>query len=444
MRYLFFLLSILYSFIFYVFYTFSQKKDIFWNPLEIPQNIVNLSLRESIIFSTSDTIILQSLFWNLIFEIIIFFIISLFLFFYFSSWMTDEVVWKKEESTLSKIFTFKNLVIFLRKFSYYIGFILFYLSLYLISLSFEFLNFSLFILLLNILIFAFYFFSQFSEISRNFLRINSVIFSLFYGVNYFFIIFSDNNYFNYIDLLNGFLILCIFPILLYYEKNLLKKQNFDHSLLVHFSLYIFSFILFYFYYYLFHQNLLFWMSIISTLLWIIWFEYLPKIKLFERDKITLRYIGIIFTYIGIILWIIYQFFWFSFILFCSLLLQVGYNFFIHKKYTNYISLVLWIFVSLYLAFYAIIYFELIDYKSVYFLFFCLLLSFIGVIFSYIFSISRLIDNYIIHIFCHIINIFGVILFFIFNNFEILYIWILLLLESVYFFLSYYKLNPNKK
>lgn len=162
--------------------------------------------------------------------------------------------------------SFQNIVFFLRKFSYYIGFVLFYLSLYLISLSFEFLNFSVFILLLNIIIFIFYFFSHFSEISRNFLRINSVIFSLFYGVNYFFIILSDNNYFNYIDLLNGFLILCIFPILLYYEKNLLKKQNFDHSLLVHFSLYIFSFILFYFYYYLFHQNLLFWMSVISTLL----------------------------------------------------------------------------------------------------------------------------------------------------------------------------------
>lgn len=444
MRYLFFLLSILYSFIFYVFYTFSHKKDIFWNSLEIPQNIVNLSLRDSIIFSTSDTIILQSLFGNLLFEIILFVIISLFLFFYFSSGWNSEETDKKEKTFIGNMLSFQNIVFFLRKFSYYIGFVLFYLSLYLISLSFEFLNFSVFILLLNIIIFIFYFFSHFSEISRNFLRINSVIFSLFYGVNYFFIILSDNNYFNYIDLLNGFLILCIFPILLYYEKNLLKKQNFDHSLLVHFSLYIFSFILFYFYYYLFHQNLLFWMSVISTLLWIIWFEYLPKIKLFERDKITLRYIGIIFTYIGIILWIIYQFFWFSFVLFATLLLQAGYNIFIHKKYTNYISLVLWIFVSLYLIFYGVIYFELIDYKSVYFLIFCLLLSFIGVIFSYIFSLSRLLDNYIIHIFCHIMNIFWIILFFIFNNFEILYIWILLLLESVYFFLSYYKLNPNKK
>ncbi len=444
MRYLFFLLSILYSFIFYVFYTFSHKKDIFWNPLEIPQNIVNLSLRDSIIFSTSDTIILQSLFWNLLFEIIIFGIISLFLFFYFSSWGNSEDGEKKEKTFVWNIFSFQNVVFFLRKFSYYIGFVLFYLSLYLISLSFEFLNFSLFILLVNILIFIFYFSSQFSEISRNFLRINSVIFSLFYGVNYFFIILSDNNYFNYIDLLNGFLILWIFPILLYYEKNLLKKENFDHSLLIHFSLYIFSFILFYFYYYLFHQNLLFWMSVISTLLWIIWFEYLPKIKLFERDKIMLRYIGIIFTYMGIILWIIYQFFWFSLFLFCTLLLQAGYNIFIHKKYTNYISLFLGIFVSLYLIFYAIIYFQVIDYRSIYFLIFNIVLSLSGIIFTYFYSLSRNLDNYIIHIFCHLVNVFGIILFFIFNNFEILYIWILLLLESIYFFLSYYKLNPNKK
>lgn len=171
MRYLFFLLSILYSFIFYVFYSFSQKKDIFWNELDINQSIINLSLRDSIIFSTWDTIILQSIFWNLLFEIIIFFIISIFLFFYFSSANNENIWEKKEKSAFSNLFTFKNLVFFLRKFSYYIGLILFYISLYLISLSFHFFSFSFFILLVNILIFIFYFTSQFSLLSRNFLRI---------------------------------------------------------------------------------------------------------------------------------------------------------------------------------------------------------------------------------------------------------------------------------
>lgn len=209
-------------------------------------------------------------------------------------------------------------------------------------------------------------------------------------------------------------------------------------------MYIFSFILFYFYYYVFHENLLFWMSFISTFLGIIWFEYLSKIKLFQKDKIILKYIGIIFIYLWIIFWIFYQFFWFSVILFLTLLLQSGYNIFIHKKYTNYISLFLGIFVWIYLIFYSIIYFNIIDYRSIYFVIFSISFSFIWVISTYFIPFKISFDYYIIHIFCHLINIFWVVLFFIFNNFEILYIWILLLLESIYFFLSYHKLNPNKK
>lgn len=444
MRYLFFLLSILYSFIFYVFYSFSQKKDIFWKELFIQQDIINLSLKDSIIFSTSDTIILQSFFWNLLFEIIIFFVISIFLFFYFSSSDTKEVSENKENSVLSSVFTFQTLVLFLKKFSYYIGFILFYLSLYLISLSFESLNFSFFILIVNILIFVFYFVSKFSSLARNFLRINSLIFSVFYVVNYFFIIFSDYNYFNYIDLINGFLILLIFPVLLYYDRFLGKREHFDDSLLIHFSMYIFWFVLFYFYYYLFHQNLLFWVSFIATLFGILWFEFLPKIPILKKDKIILRYIGIIFTYLWILFWLLYQIFDFSIIILLILIIQSWYNIFIHKKYVNYISLCLGIFVWLYQFFYIIIYFWLIDYKSIYLLILTFLLSFWWVISTYFIKWKILVDYYIIHTFSHIVNIFWILLFFIFNNFEILYIWILLLLESIYFFLSYYKLNPNKK
>lgn len=443
MRYLFFLLSILYSFIFYVFYTFSQKKDIFLRDLDISQDIINISLRESIIFSNENTIVLQSFFWNLLYEMIIFFIISIFLFFYFSSDKTEDTFEEKNQSVLGKIFTMGNMIFLLKKFSFYIWFLLFYISLFLISHSFEVINFSFFILIVNILIFIFYFVSKFSFLSRTFLRINSIIFSFFYLINYFFIIFTDNNYFNYIDLLNGVLILGIFPVLLYYDKFLLKKESFDDSLIVHFSLYIFGFILFYFYYYLFHENLLFWMSFIATLLWILWFEYLPRIGLLKKDKLVLRYIGIIFTYVWILCGIIYQFFSFSVIIFLILLLQVWYNIFIHNKYTNYISLFLWIFIGLYLTFYSIIYFNIFSYQSIYFLVFTLLLSFWGIITTYFLKLKILLDYYIIHIFCHIINIAWILIFFIFNNFEILYIWILLLLESIYFFLSYYKLNPNK-
>jgi len=62
MRYLFLFLSILYSFIFYVFWTFSLNKNLFFKDLEVKENIRNLSLSDSIIFSDSGTLIIQSLF----------------------------------------------------------------------------------------------------------------------------------------------------------------------------------------------------------------------------------------------------------------------------------------------------------------------------------------------------------------------------------------------
>lgn len=448
MRYIFFFLSILYSFIFYVFYTFSHKKDIFLHDIEIPQTILNLSMRESIIFSDAHTIILQSFFWNLLYEIIIFLIIAFVFFFYFSAFHDDNNPknQKKENkpSFFQKIFTYTNFLSFLKKFSYYIWFILFYLSLYLISLWIGNISFSYFIFWINGIIFLYYFSSKFSDTSTQFLRINSIIFSFYYLINYFFIIVWENNYFKWIDFVNGFILLWIFPLLLYFDKKNYKKSSLDNSLLTHFSLYIFWYILFYSYYYIFHQNLLFWISIISSILWVIWFEVIPKIKMFAQDIIPFRYIGIIFTYVGVVFGILFQMFEFSYFLFLVLIGQVWYNAYIHKKYVNYISLFIAIFLGIYLIFYLIFYFNIINYRSIYFFIFTLLLSFAWIWGSYLYKAKYMIDYYVIHIFSHLINLFGVVLFFLFNQFDILYIWILLLVESIYFFASYHKLNSNKK
>ena len=176
MGYLFFLLSILYSFIFYVFYSFSNKKDIFWNDLNISQDILVLSLKDNIIFSNENTIVLQTIFWSLIYEIIIFIFISIILFFYFWSFSLNEEKDNKKEqdnqkNLLKNIFNKDNLIKLSKYFSYYIGFILAYISLYLISYSLE-IHYSYFIFFLNILIFLFYFLSKQSSLSREFLKIN--------------------------------------------------------------------------------------------------------------------------------------------------------------------------------------------------------------------------------------------------------------------------------
>lgn len=457
MWYLFLFISFLYSFLFYAFYTFSNGKDIFLNPVITHYKVTSLSIFDPIIFSDFSNVMIQSFFWNLLYESILFFIIWLVLFFYFNPF--DKNLWQNidenhhenhhkehsnnhdEEDTKKKISTFTYII---KKFSYYIWFVLFYLSMYFIITSFEIISFWVFILIMNILIFAIFFITNFSNISRDFLRINSIIFSLFYTISYISIIITDINYFNWIDLLNSFLVLLIFPTILYVDKKVWNKDSFDEVVLVHFSTYIFVVFLFYLYFYVFHQNLIFWTSFIATFFWMIWFEILPKINLLKKEKITLRYIWIIFTYIWIIFWIIYISINHSLIILFILLLQSFYNLFIHKKYSNYISLFIWVLLLFYSIYYIVLYYDIVDYRQISFLVLWMFLSFSGVIFTYIYKAKIMLDYYIIHFFCHLLNIVTLIIFLIYCEIDMLKIWILLLLESIYFFLSYYKLSPNWK
>lgn len=448
MRYLFFLLSILYSFIFYVFYTFSLWKNIFLQNTEVSKDILNLSIFDSIIFSNSETLVLQSFFWNLLYEIIFFFLVAISLFIFFSKVENESPSWPKIKEKKEKkldfwsIFSYVNIIIILKKSSYYLWFFFFYLSLFLISEGLEIFNFSFFILFLNIIIFIFFFLSKHSEFSQKFLKINSICFSLFYLINYVFIIITWENTFDTIDFINGILILWIFPILLYYDKILHKRSYLDFALLSHYSIYIFWFIVFYLSQLTVWENLVFWITLVLALLWAVWFEVLPKISLFQKNLVHLRYIGIIFTYLWIFFWIIYFFHWFSYILLFILIWQVVYNFFIHKNYTNYISFVFSLFTLYYLIFIIIFHFEIFSFASSGFSLFLLFLSFIWIGITYGISFQHTLDKYIIHIFSHLINILGVWVFLYVNSFAILYIWLILLLESMYFFLSYYKLNSK--
>lgn len=444
MRYFFLIISFWYSFIFYLFYIISQKKDIYFNGIENSLNIINLSLKDSLILSSQDNLIIQSFFWNLIFEVIIFFIIWIVLFFSFSSYEEKEKKQIPETNNFfSKQLTFSNTIKILKKFSYYIWFILFYISIYLMSLSLEFISFWWYIFIISILIYSYFLISKFSLISKDFLRINSILFSILYIISYFYIILTWNNFFGLIDFVNSFLIILIFPTLLYFEKKINNKNSFDNLIIVHFSLYIFSVYLFYTYHYIFSQNLIFWITILSTLFWIIWFEFLPKFNFLKNNKIVLKYIWILFSYIWILFWIIYLFLHFSIIIFSILLLQWFYNLFIHKKYINYISYTFSVFLFLFLFYYLIIYFEIINFKTIYFMILSLVISYLFIFLSYFQKFKTKLDHYIIHIFSYLINIISIALFFIFNNFEILNIWILLLTESIYFFLSYNKLNSKK-
>lgn len=433
MKYLFFIISFLYSSIFFLFYKLIKQNE----------NVMNLSLKDSIILWDSNGLIIQSFFWNLLIESIIFLLIWIFLFFFFSKVKDKHEVEGELNNQILSIFSKENLLHFSKKFSYYIWFLLFYLSLYLMSLSFDFIKFSIFILLLNVIIYIYFFVSKYSKLSLDFLKVNSVLFSFTYIFAYFYIIITGKNLFWYIDFLNSFLIIFSFCLFLYFDKEINKLKKFDEMMILNLSFYVFFVFLFYFYHYIFKENLLYWLSFLTTLFWIVWFEALPRIDILKNNKLILKYFWIFFSYFWILFSVIYLLaFWFSYLIFFVLFSQIIYNFFIHKKYVNFVSFWIWTFLVIFLIYFLIIYFKVLDIKWFYFLLFSIIFSFFWVISTYYIKLKYVLEKYIIHVSSHFINILSIIIFLTFNykSFEIFYIWLLLLTESFYFFLSYNKLN----
>jgi hypothetical protein len=177
----------------------------------------------------------------------------------------------------------------------------------------------------------------------------------------------------------------------------------------------------------------------------LWFEILPKIKLFSHQIALLRYIWILFSYLWILLGIVFLFFNKSIVIFFLLVFQAGYHYFIHQKYSNIISYGISLLLGIFTLFYSIFVFFGFDVSNIYVLLFWSILSFILVWMSYFLSYKTPFDIYIMHIFAHVINIVFVWLcvYFFHKNFDVLYIWLLLWAESIYFFTSYYKLQIKK-
>jgi hypothetical protein len=426
MRYIFFLISFLYSTIFFLFYKLISNN----------KNVISLSFNDSIILSNKDQIIIQSFFWNLLIESIIFFIIGIFLFVYFSPYKSYQNHSHGESLDLMSYFTKENIFFVIKKFSYYIGFLFFYFSLYLMSLSFELINFSIFVIILNIIIISYFFASKYSKLSSDFLKVNSILFSLSYIFLYFYIVLTQVNIFWYIDILNSIFIIFSFVTFLYFDKLKNKKKMYDEVILLNLVIYIFVVFLFYSYHYLLHENLLYWLTILSTIFWISLFEYIPKIKVLNSNKLTFKYIWIIFSYLWILYWIIYLLSTsFSFLIYLVLLIQIWYNIFIHMKYLNLVSLTISLFLIIFLTYYLIFYFRIFDYKSILFLVFSLIFSFLMIGSTYYLKLKTIIDNYLIHSFSYFVNIMSIIIFLTFNykSVEIFYIWLLFFVESIFFF-----------
>jgi len=390
-------------------------------------------------FFSENTI--KSFSWNLTFETLFFLILGIFFFFYFGTW--KKTLYDNEEKQKKSYINWNSIwkitKKFFKKYLYYFGFLFFYTAIYFIFFSFEWGTFSYFIFALNIIVLSLFFITNRLFILKDFLKVNTVVFSFIYIIFFIYIFLTKNNFFITIDFINSLWIILLFIIFLW-SKNFQKKHKENDPMLIsYFSFYSLIFGTFYIDYIL--KSPLLSISIFSFFLGIILF-YLPQIsKFFLWSKKYLRTIGILFLYISSFYSIIYIFQeWVQSFLLFSLIIGIFFHMRVHFLYQNYISLIFGFLNFFFLfSYFFFTYFYIWEQKDMLFLINYMILAFSFIFYTYINTAKYLYDTYFIHIFSYIVNVFWVVGFFVFSEIHIFNLWIIMLLESIFVFLSYYKL-----
>jgi hypothetical protein len=219
-------------------------------------------------------------------------------------------------------------------------------------------------------------------------------------------------------------------------------------LLFYFFLYIFlllSYIVWFFiskqYFNLHLLSIVFYSSLFLNVLM---YFYLSKVDFFKENKVFIRIISFLFWYIASIILVVYYTFYGLDIkmLFLSVYLIV-FNFSIHRKFENYISF----FFSLFLVTFIIYFFYCklfyIWDDGLVFLILSLFLSFKAIILTYFYKFKYSFDYYFFHIYSYIINIVSITIYLILFKIDLFTLGIILFVESIYIFLSYYRLKQIK-
>lgn len=390
------------------------------------------------------------LFWHYV-ESVIFWVISVVFIIYFSK-ILSLFVEKEETETKQKtqeIRKFPLLFImgYFKKWSYYIAFFFFYLSLYGIvyslNLLYNFSNFSeifhyitFIISLLVISIFFFFLKKRYETISLIF-RSNSVIFTIVYS--FLFILYIGSN----IEPSLFFIIDSILPII-----TLLSVLLFD-SFFRERNLNTYLFLLFYivlivgYYATIIFQNLSLWTIFLGvmTFLMILYTFIFPLFYYFKQYKNTSQNIGIYIGHIvsmAIVVSIMIE----SISLFYSFILMITliYQYTLYRFFRNYISYIIFLFICIFL--YLKIFFILGSTSFLTNLIFIFLLPYIFIGASYIFYTKFMKEIYILHFLGISMSIIAIIYYFIIigSIHNILLLSILSFFESILIFISYVRLK----
>lgn len=134
-----------------------------------------------------------------------------------------------------------------------------------------------------------------------------------------------------------------------YKEN--KMQNFYNKIL--YILYYFLLIT-PFYLGFLNPNFIIFIFIIIFIFWDLIFNYISNLKYFIHEKVKLRYFWLILNYLVFISSLLYLFIVeFSYYIILIIIYSIVFNYFIHKKYSNYISLflsILWCLMLIYFLF----------------------------------------------------------------------------------------------
>ncbi len=391
------------------------------------------------VFFHFDSTFIGGFFPNTLFNAWIFIILALLFLLFFSdiskhlhiSKVNNGIIKKKKDKEYYKQY-FKEIFL---NYSHYLSYIFFYIGVFVVVKFIPWVYFSYCLFAANIFVVLFFLIFKNLSFSLDFLRINQLIFSLIYLWSYIYILFTGDNFFSFIDFVNSFIIILSFLFILNVSPSL--KQ--DSFFIWNFYAYVYGFIMFYLSFIFEDRYIYLTVTNIFLSVWIISLsQYIPEEK---TDTKSLRLFGVVLGYIGCLIGIVYllQFSYNNIFIYFALIIWIVSNFLFHKLYQNYISY----FFSI-VTFSALLFvpsFWNIDwaYNFIFVLFFSYFLVWISFLFSEFYTQ----DSFFLHLVSYIYNFAWISLFFMFFWPSFLQVAMLMFIEFLYFFISYYKLSPQR-
>lgn len=378
-------------------------------------------------------------------ESIFFVLVWIFIFFYFNPYLfkksdKEEDNQEKKEIKINTKEYIKFFLLNIRKYSFYVAFLLFYLSIFGICFTLK-INYSLIIFSLNFVIISifYYFFKQKKDIIYLIFRSNFIIFSIFYLILFPIFLFTKPNL-DFLFYINSIISVSWIVCIIIFDKFI------DYTTKSRFYSFFLSYLIISVLFYLrqlFNLNYSIFVTYFFFIFSIIYFFIFPRIIYFQKFNLISKFSWVILNYFSIVFSIIFLF-WFNDLFYIFLILfWVWFNYIIYSKFCNYFSLffllvsIIFVYIKLFLWLYSN------NYLLV--LLFSYLLPFLLFWYTYLFKKKHNLEYYFMQYTWITFSIISILFSFIlFRNFSILNFSLFFLLESVLIFLSYLKLKIKSK